>query len=170
MAIATLALSAVAFVGILTREDYTDRAIIPTQGDRPTKGFGSTVGEDGKPVKMGDRTTPVAAARLAISHIEGDEAQIKQCVRVPLHQAEYDAYVDLAYNIGAFNFCTGGRAGGTSGIVRRLNAGDYVGACNAILDWKFAAGFDCSTPGNKRCAGVWTDRQRVHKQCMEAQQ
>ncbi|GGX33308.1 hypothetical protein GCM10007242_45580 [Pigmentiphaga litoralis] len=59
---------------------------------------------------------------------------------------------------------------GTAGIMRRLNAGDYVGACNAILDWKFAAGFDCSTPSNKRCAGVWTDRQRVHKQCMEAQQ
>jgi lysozyme len=164
VAIATLSLSAAAFVGILTREGYTETAIIPTKGDVPTIGFGSTEG-----TKMGDKTNPVAAAQRSLAHVQKDEGAIKRCVTAPLHQAEYDVYVDLSYNIGAFNFCTGGKAGGTSTIVRRLNAGDYAGACDAILDWKKAAGFDCSTPGNKRCAGVWTDRLRSHAKCKEAQ-
>jgi lysozyme len=83
-------------------------------------------------------------------------------VKVPLLQAEYDAYTDLSYNIGSGAFCS-------STIVKRLNAGEYVQACGAILLFKYAAGYDCSTPGNTRCAGLWTDRQRVYQQCMGAQ-
>ena len=157
MAVAGLSLSAAAFVGVLTREGYTDSAIIPTKGDVPTYGFGTTEG-----VQMGDRTTPVKAAQRALSDSQKFEGALKRCVAAPLHQAEYDLYVDLSYNIGSTAFCN-------STIVKRLNAGDYSGACEAILMWKKAAGFDCSTPGNKRCAGLWTDRQRSYKQCMEAQ-
>ena len=36
-----------------TPEDYTDRAVIPTKGDVPTVGFGSTRHEDGSRVQMG---------------------------------------------------------------------------------------------------------------------
>lgn len=171
LAVGALTLSAAAFVGILTREDYVGTAMIPTKGDVPTVGFGSTVKEDGSPVRMGDTTTPVRAAQRSLSHIQKDEGALKRCIGedVPLHQAEYDAYVDLAYNIGTRNFCTNPKTGGPSTIVRKLQARDYAGACDAILLYRYAAGFDCSTPGNRRCAGVWTDRQRVHKQCMAAQ-
>jgi lysozyme len=171
IAIGLLTLSAAGFVGILQREGYTDVAIIPTKGDRPTNGFGSTFKEDGSPVRMGDRTTPVKAAQRSLVHIQKDEGALKQCVGpdVPLSQAEYDIYVNLAYNIGTFNFCTGGKAGQTSTIVKRLRAFDYAGACASILDWKKAGGFDCSTPGNQICAGVWTDRLNAHAACMAAQ-
>lgn len=171
IAIGALALSASAFVGILVREDYVGAAMIPTKGDVPTIGFGSTVKEDGSPVRMGETITPVPAAKRSLGHIQKDESAIKRCVgeEVPLHQAEYDVYVDLAYNIGSYNFCTNRKTGGPAVIPRHLKARDYVGACNAILEYKFAAGFDCSTPGNKRCAGVWTDRLKSHKKCMEAQ-
>ncbi|MBS0453953.1 MAG: lysozyme [Proteobacteria bacterium] len=155
--VAALSLSAAAFVGILTREGYTDQAVIPTKGDVPTYGFGTTEG-----VKMGDRTTPVQAAQRALADSQKFEGALKSCVNAPLHQAEYDVYVDLSYNIGSAAFCS-------STIVKRLNAGDYAGACDAILMWKKAAGYDCSTPGNRRCAGLWTDRLNKHKQCMEAQ-
>lgn len=157
LAISGLALSAAAFVGILSREGYTSNAIIPTKGDVPTVGFGTTGG-----VRMGDTTTPVKAVQRALTDSQQFEGALKQCVRVPLHQAEYDVYVDLSYNIGAGAFCR-------SAIVRRLNGGDYRAACDAILLYKFAAGFDCSTPGNRRCAGLWADRQKKHAQCMEAQ-
>ena len=60
-AIAGLALSAAAFVGIATREGYTDNTIIPTVGDVPTNGFGTTKG-----VKMGDVTNPVKALQRAL--------------------------------------------------------------------------------------------------------
>lgn len=155
--IAGLALSAAAFVGILTREGYTDGVIIPTRGDVPTIGFGTTGG-----VKAGDRTTPVKAAQRAMADIGGYEGAIKRCVTVPLHQAEYDIYTDISYNIGSGAFCS-------STIVKRLNAGEYGRACDAILLFKYAAGYDCSTPGNRRCAGLWADRLRVHAQCVAAQ-
>lgn len=164
IAVAALTLSAAAFVGILTREGYTDKVVIPTKGDVETIGFGTTGG-----VKMGDTTTPVKAAQRALTDVSKYEGALKRCVKVPLHQAEYDAYVDLAYNIGPTNFCINKKTGEPSILAARLNAEDYVGACEAILLYKYAAGYDCSTPGNKRCSGVWKDRLRVHKKCMEAQ-
>ena len=42
--IAGLVLSAAGFVGILTREGYTENTVIPTKGDVPTNGFGTTTG------------------------------------------------------------------------------------------------------------------------------
>lgn len=155
--VAALTLSAAGFVGILTREGYTDRAVIPTIGDVPTVGFGTTQG-----VKMADRTDPVKAVNRALLDAKQYEGALKQCVTAPLTQEEYDLYVDLSYNIGSGAFCG-------STIVKRLNGGDYLGACEAILMWRKAGGYDCSTPGNKRCAGLWTDRLRSHKQCLEAQ-
>lgn len=157
-AIAGLALSAAAFVGILTREGYTDEAIIPVPGDVPTYGFGTTGG-----VKMGDTITPVKAAQRALTDVSQYEGAIKRCVYVPLHQAEYDLYVNLSYNIGSAGFCG-------STIVKRLNMQDYKGACEAILMWKYGPRkFDCSTPGNRVCAGLWKDRLKVHQQCLDAQ-
>ncbi len=155
--IAGLSLSALAFVGILTREGYTDQTVIPTKGDVPTIGFGTTGG-----VKMGDKTTPVLAAKRALSDVGKFEGAIKQCVKVPLHQTEYDVYTDLTYNIGSGAFCS-------SSIVKNLNELKYVEACNSILLYKYAAKYDCSTPGNKRCYGLWVDRQRSHKECMSVQ-
>lgn len=156
--IASLVLSAAGLVGIAMREGYTDNAIIPTKGDVPTLGFGTTTG-----VKLGDKTTPPRALARALSDIDTVyAAAVKRCAPVPMHQAEFDLWVDFTYNVGAGAFCN-------STAAKRLNAGDYAGACRNILDYKIAAGFDCSTPGNKRCAGLWTDRQRQYKQCMDAQ-
>lgn len=173
IAIGLLSMSAAAFVARIAHEGYTDTAVIPTKGDVPTVGFGSTVKEDGTRVRMGDTTTPVAAARRALVHIQRDEAKIKACLPgVKLHQAEYDVYSELAYNIGTTTFCTT-KQGGPAVIPRHLIAKDYAGACNAILQYKYAAGYDCSTlvngQPNKRCYGVWKDRLRLHAKCMEAQ-
>ncbi len=170
IAVSILSMSAAAFVARMAHEGYTDGAVIPTKGDVPTVGFGSTVREDGTKVSMADRTDPVSALRRALVHIQRDEAKIKRCLPgVSLHQAEFDIYTELAYNIGSYNFCTNPKTGGPGAIPARLMAGDYKGACNAILLYKYAAKYDCSTPGNKRCAGVWKDRLRLHSMCMEAQ-
>ena len=126
--LASLALSAAGFVGIASHEGYTDRAVIPIPGDVPTIGFGTTGG-----VKLGDKTTPPAALRRALQDITKFEGAVKQCVTVPLHQYEYDAYLSLAYNIGSGAFCS-------STLVRELNRGHYEEACRQILRWNRAGG------------------------------
>lgn len=156
-AVAALSLSAAALVGIVLKEGYTDEAIIPVPGDVPTIGFGTTGG-----VKLGDKTTPPKALERALQDIEHYEGALKQCVKVPLHQSEYDAYVDLAYNIGPTAFCH-------STVVKRLNAKDYAGACEAVLMWRKFRGFDCSTPGNRVCSGLWKRRLEEHAKCVEGQ-
>lgn len=53
---------------------------------------------------------------------------VESSVRVPLAQAQFDALYSLCFNIG-------GPAFKKSTVVKRLNAGDYEGAADAILMW-----------------------------------
>ena len=154
--IASLALSAAGLVGIAVNEGYNGHAYPdPVLGTKvPTIGFGTTGG-----VHMGDTTTPVKALQRKLSDVQAFEGAIKQCVRVPLHQYEYDAFINLAYNIGPTAFCN-------STLVKLLNAQDYQGACDAILKWRMAGGVDCSAPGNKTCPGLWARRVQTRNQCL----
>jgi lysozyme len=154
--IASLVLSAAGLVGIAVNEGYTDKAVPdPVKGTAvPTIGFGTTGG-----VKMGDTTTPVKALQRKLSDIQAFEGALKQCVTAPLHQYEYDAFIDLAYNIGPAAFCS-------STLVKKLNALDYAGACDAVLQWRRVGNVDCSAPGNKTCSGLWARRQQTRKKCL----
>lgn len=158
-AIAAIVLSASALVGLVVQEDYTGTAVVPVKNDRPTVGFGSTFREDGSPVQMGDTTTPPKALARTLAHIQKDESQIKRCVTAPLSQVEYDLMVDFAYQYGTKALCA-------STIVREANAGNYEASCRAYLLYKMVGGYDCSTPGNRRCPGVWARSQARYRQCM----
>lgn len=163
IAVASLSLSLAGFAGIALHEDYVEQAMIPTKNDRPTVGFGSTFHEDGRPVKLGDTTTPARAIVKAAAHISKEEERFRSSLPgVKLHQAEYDLYMDWVYQYG-----TG--AWGRSSMRRHLLAGDYRAACDALLLYKYSGGYDCSTPGNKRCAGVWTRQLERHAKCLAAQ-
>ena len=163
IAIAALTLSAAGFAGLVLQEGYTDRAVVPTLGDRPTVGFGSTFREDGSPVQMGDTITPPRAVARSLAHIAKDESGLKDCMEgAALRQAEYDLLVDHAYQYGVYATCR-------SAMVRHVMAGEYEAACHAYLLYKFAGGYDCSTPGNKRCAGVWKRSQERRAKCLAAQ-
>lgn len=162
IAIAALSLSAAGFAALITHEGYVGQAMIPTKGDRPTVGFGSTFREDGSPVQLGDTITPERAVNRSLGHIVKDESGIKACITAPISQVEYDLLVDFAYQYGVPTLCK-------SSIARSVNAGDYAQACSSYLKYKFAAGYDCSTPGNRRCPGVWKRSQARYKQCMDAQ-
>lgn len=160
--VASLTLSAAAFVGLMVSEGYTDHAVIPVKGDVWTNGFGSTKHPDGTPVKAGDRTTPVRALIAAQDHISKEEARFRASIPdVKLYQAEYDTYVDWVYQYG-----TG--AWSKSSMRTKLLESDYEGACNALLKYKFVAGRDCSVRSNG-CYGVWTRQQERHSKCMGAQ-
>ena len=163
MLVAGLSMSAAAFIGLVVHEGYTDRAVIPTKGDVPTVGFGSTRHEDGSRVRMGDATTPVNALKKALAHIGKEEQIFRDSLPgVFLSQVEYDQYVDFSYQYGTGTWLK-------SSMRRELLAGNHRAACDALLKYRFAAGYDCSTPGNRRCMGVWTRQLERHAACMGAQ-
>lgn len=128
LGILSLALSAAGLVGIVQWEGYSSTAYVPVPGDVPTIGFGTTSG-----VKPGDTITPQAALARALTDASKFEGALRECVKVPLTQGEYDAFVSLAYNIGPSAFCG-------STLVRLLNSGDYAGACAQISRWNKQAG------------------------------
>lgn len=163
LAAAVLSLSAIGFVGLISSEGFAPVAMIPTKGDKLTLGFGSTTHADGRPVRMGDTTTPPKALARTLQYIRVDEADMRKTLEgVALHQAEYDTFLDWRYQYGA-------TAWRNSSMLRELRAGNYPAACHALLKYKFSAGYDCSTPGNRICSGVWTRQLKRHAQCMEAQ-
>ena len=163
IAVTLLGMSAAGFATWQASEGLTTVAVIPTKGDVPTIGHGSTRYEDGTPVRMGDTITPARAEVLARNLNSQAEKQFAASLPgVKLHQVEFDIYMDFVgqYGIGTW----------LKGSPRRdLLAGNYSQACNDLLKYRYAAGFDCSTPGNKRCWGVWARQLERHAKCMSAQ-
>jgi lysozyme len=128
-AAAVLTLSASTLVTVALFEDFRDTAYIPVKGDVPTIGYGSTKG-----VKLGDKITPARALMRLKEEVDSVYAQgVRRCVMVPLTQYEFGAFVSLTYNIGVPAFCG-------STLVKKLNKGDYTGACREIDRWNISGG------------------------------
>jgi lysozyme len=145
-AVASLALSAVALVGIAVHEGYEGNAYQDIVGIW-TIGFGTTEG-----VRPNQTITPVVALQRKLTDVQKFEGALKQCVTVPLSQNEYDAYISLAYNIGSGAFCN-------STLVRLLNQGQYDMACQQILRWNRA--------GGQVVQGLVNRRQAEYKLCIQ---
>jgi lysozyme len=145
MPIGLLALSAAALIGLAVHEGFSDTAYDDGVGVQ-TIGFGTTEG-----VKHGDRTTVERALVRLGSDADKYAQAVKRCAPVPMHQYEFDASVDLAYNIGASAFCG-------STVAKRFNAGDYTGACNAMLMWNKA--------GGKVLSGLTKRREAERQTCL----
>lgn len=162
IAIGALSLSAAAFVALIGQEGWTEKAVIPVEGDVPTVGPGLTKRPDGSPVQMGDTVKPVEGIQRSYAHIAKDETRLKQCVTAPLYQAEYDLLVDFSYQYGTAKTCA-------SGMVRHINAGRYAAACQVYGQYKFVAKRDCSVRAND-CYGVYTRAMKRVQTCESAQQ
>jgi GH24 family phage-related lysozyme (muramidase) len=162
-AVAALAVSAAGFLAWQQSEGFAPVAHIPTKGDVPTIGHGSTRYEDGRRVQLGDKITRERAAVLARNLMSQDEKRFADSLPgAKLHPEEFDVYVDFVGQYGIGNWRG-------SSMRREIQAGNYVAACHALLRYKFSAGYDCSTPGNRRCPGVWTRQLERHRKCLEAQ-
>jgi lysozyme len=143
--IAAISLSASALVGIATWEGFKSDAYQDIVGVW-TIGFGTT-----NNVRQGQKIDAVTALQRKIDDIQKFEGALKQCVKVPLHQHEYDAFLSLAYNIGPSAFCN-------STLVRRLNEGNYEEACKQILRWNRA--------GTQVVKGLTNRREAEYRQCI----
>lgn len=146
LVVGALSLSAAGLVGIAGYEGYSDEAYIPITGDVPTIGYGSTTD-----VQMGDTITPPKALERLMRDVGVAESAIRRCVKVPLYQHEYDAFASFAYNIGSEAFCS-------STLVKKLNSGDYEGACQELKRWVYVDG--------RRVQGLVNRREAEFRLCM----
>lgn len=138
-AVALLTLGASTLVGIAGFEGYREEAYIPVKGDVPTIGYGSTKG-----VKMGDRTTPERALMRLMEEVDSEYAQgVRRCVKVPLTDYEFGSMVSFTYSVGVGAFCN-------STLVKKLNSGDYRGACNEMTRWVYVKGTKINGLVNRR--------------------
>ena len=93
-----------------------------------TIGWGHTEG-----VKPGDRVDLAEAEAMARADVRTAENCVNRGVDVDLTQKQFDALVSLVYNIGCGAFQR-------STLLRKLNAGDHLGASDEFLRWNKVQG------------------------------
>ena len=98
-----------------------------------TIGFGTTIYPNGIRVKKGDTCTEAQAKAYMAYDLKKFESTVNSAVTVPLNQNQFDALVSLAYNIGPSAFSK-------STLVKKLNAGDILGAVEQFDVWVNAGG------------------------------
>lgn len=124
---------------IAGQEGFRDHIYIPVPGDLPTGGFGHA----DKRLVVGDHVSVNQAVQWLAEDTKEAQLAVQRCVKVPITQAEFDAYVSFAYNVGETNFCS-------STLVKKLNAGNYEGACNELKRWVYAGGVKYNGLVNRR--------------------
>jgi lysozyme len=103
--------------------------------------------------QWGRTYTPAECAAQLDRDLERHAAGIAKCIQIErLTDGQKVAFVDAAYNIGVANFCS-------SSMARKTNAGDVVGACNALLLWNRVDG--------REVAGLTRRRQRERELCLK---
>jgi lysozyme len=108
-------------------------------------------GYAGKDVVRGRTYTPAECKALAESQLAAKGAEVLRCTKVEISQNEYEAYTLFAYNVGTAAFCN-------SSLLKKLNQGDHVGACNGLLAWRMA--------GGKEVAGLLRRREFERSICL----
>lgn len=84
---------------------------------------------------------------------------MKACLRREITDGMHIAFLSASYNIGIGGFCG-------SSMARRVNAGDFPGACDALLLWNKAR-----TPTGFRVVKGLDNRRRAERKiCMEGLQ
>lgn len=103
-------------------------------------------------VKKGDYKTDEECLESLASELVEHEKGMLKVVKVPLSTKEQAAYLSFTYNLGVKAFTN-------STLLKKLNSGDRVGACNELLRWNRANG--------KVLNGLTKRRQEENKLCLE---
>jgi len=153
MALSLLGLSALGLAQIGFQENFRGDAYQDDAGVW-TVGFGATKG-----VQKGDTiTVRHALSRLAREVKDEYEDGVAKCAGdVLISQGEYDLYLGITYNIGVHGFCT-------STMLKKLKAGDYEGACEAIKMWNKIT--DPKTGKKIPSRGLTNLRNEQYQKCM----
>ena len=88
-----------------------------------TVGFGST-----HKVVPGVAITQDQADADLVRNVQSAVDCVNNCVTVDLTQGQFDSCVDFTFNLGSGSFRN-------STLLKKLNAGDYDGACAELAKW-----------------------------------
>ena len=179
-----MTIGALALTAWIANEGFSSSPVMPREGDRWTIGHGATYYPDtGQPVRKGDPAiTREQAGKMALAHLS---KTYLPCVKTAIgpetlvSQRELEIAVDFAGNYGCGAYSK-------SSMPALLRQGQYVKQCEAYLQyhyvsstskptgkgWELSGGkwrYDCSTPGNKVCGGVWTRSKWRYSECIAAQ-
>jgi lysozyme len=94
----------------------------------PTVCFGESRG-----VRMGDHYTVEECKAMLEGRLYEFSDELDRCVTAPLTDTRRAALVSFSYNVGTRTACR-------SSVVRRINAGDVQGGCDALLLYDKAGG------------------------------
>ena len=98
----------------------------------PTIGFGHLI-KPGEEHKFRNGITRSEAIQLLKEDIRDSERGVNHYTKVALNQNEFDALVSFVFNLGSGNYRS-------STLLRKLNAGDKLGAADQFLRWNKAGG------------------------------
>lgn len=119
---------------------YLDPVGIPTICEGVTKG-----------VRLGDIKTDAECDHLFTLELMAHNQELRSLVKVPMSPNEEAAWTSFVYNVGATSFAK-------STALRKLNAGDHVGACNEMTRWVYA--------GGKKLRGLERRRKAERELCL----
>lgn len=94
----------------------------------PTICWGHTVA-----VKLGQSATDQQCTQYLKADLAIADAAVSRLVKVPLKDETRAALISFTLNTGQGNLAR-------SSLLRKLNAGDIVGACNELPKWVYAGG------------------------------
>jgi lysozyme len=104
------------------------------QNNIPTIGYGSTHYEDGSAVTMDDDSiTKDEAMSLLAIFVKNFENTVNTEVTADINQNQFDALIDLVYNIGPGHFAN-------STVLKVVNGESDVDIATAFMMWDVAGG------------------------------
>ncbi|KAF1366524.1 lysozyme [Yokenella regensburgei] len=112
-------------------------------------------GHTGSDIVPGKYYSDEECDALTKADLERIAAQVSPHIRVPATDTQKAAIYSWAYNVGA-------SAAIHSTLLKKLNAGDDAGACDALNSWVYA--------GHKKWKGLISRREVEHMVCTWSQQ
>lgn len=106
----------------------------------PTICYGHT-----ETAKIGQTKSDAECVKLLLGDMSGYVSTVNTLVKVKIPDTRKAALVSFAYNVGITNFKN-------STLLRKLNDGDMVGACNELDRWVYAGGIKLNGLVKRRAA------------------
>lgn len=111
-------------------------------------------GHTGNDIIINKRYSDAECDALTKADLERIAKQVNSSIKVKTTETQLAAIYSFSYNVGANAFIK-------STMLKKLNAGDYVGACDELKRWVYA--------GGKKWKGLMNRRDIEHEVCTWSQ-